>query len=287
MDTWWSDNKTLDTVAGPLVKWLYDRRAKGIIAANEGALLSMDTAEAFVNFLSFLMFKDTWPYTRVLIVDHLTFRIGEHSEDAHKLVECGVLDRILQLFDDHCKDGAPVSVHDSATKCILKFLASSNSEVVLHACNMLGDMSMKRAVQELGIYNQVVQAAPEKASHRDIHLQTAVVARKAFGCARSAEDAISEYGAGDRRKLRLMRMFLDNCLVLEALPGNIPKAVGPDSLLNALRITKNLMENAASCKSLRKTFNELEIYKALVELLHHADSGVQSAAMEVLDFIAF
>ncbi|KAJ7712239.1 hypothetical protein B0H16DRAFT_581052 [Mycena metata] len=102
----WSDSTPIGpsfpihALAKPLSKFLYHRQATGIIAKMGGSPLSVETVEVLTTYL---MFKDIFPSTRALVLDHLGAR-AFHSEADAQLVMNNVLGLVPELLSSSVPD---------------------------------------------------------------------------------------------------------------------------------------------------------------------------------------
>ncbi|KAJ7030861.1 hypothetical protein C8F04DRAFT_1112722 [Mycena alexandri] len=135
----WSDSTPvgpsfpIHALAKPLSKFLYHRQAIGIVAKNAGFALSLDVVEVLTTYLTF---KDIFPSTRVLVLDHLGFRAKASERDAQIIMDSKVLG------------------------CVPELLSLSDPHILRTICYLLGSLArhdkLKAAMRGLEFYPQLV-----------------------------------------------------------------------------------------------------------------------------------
>ncbi|KAJ7758288.1 hypothetical protein B0H16DRAFT_649610 [Mycena metata] len=99
--SYWTDSASIrpsfpiHALAKPLSKFMYQRQAAGIIAQNAESPLSAETAEILATYLTF---KDIFPLTRVLVLDHLASRVARSWQDTQVVADSSVLGSLPELL---------------------------------------------------------------------------------------------------------------------------------------------------------------------------------------------
>ncbi|KAJ7737355.1 hypothetical protein B0H16DRAFT_1762659 [Mycena metata] len=152
----WSDSASIrpsfpiHALAKPLSKFMYQRQAAGIIAENAGSPLSAETAEILATYLTF---KDIFPSTRLLVLDHLGSRVLNSKEDTQVVANSSVLGSFSQLLQ----------------------LYTSNLPILRSTCTLVGHLAQyeesKAMMHGLDLHPQLVPLS----SHIDFDVQKAAV----------------------------------------------------------------------------------------------------------------
>ncbi|KAJ7191774.1 hypothetical protein GGX14DRAFT_480934, partial [Mycena pura] len=147
--SWWSDSNplrvgatiSLHTLAKPLMKQMYHRQARSLIAQRGLAPLSTEFVDTL---LAYLVFKYIFPSTRALVLEYLDLRARKSEKEAQMLVDGYVL------------------------VCAVELLKSSHPGVLCCSCNILEGIaryhSLKRDVIELQSHLRLIPLLRHKST---------------------------------------------------------------------------------------------------------------------------
>ncbi|KAJ7737354.1 hypothetical protein B0H16DRAFT_1572277 [Mycena metata] len=152
----WSDSASIrpsfpiHALAKPLSKFMYQRQATGIIAENAGSPLSAETAEVLATYLTF---KDIFPSTRALVLDHLDSRVLKSKEDVQTVADSSVLGLIPELLQSY----------------------TNNPPILRSTCTLVGDLAQhegsKAIMRGLELHPQLTSLS----DHKDFDVQKAAI----------------------------------------------------------------------------------------------------------------
>ncbi|KAJ7714123.1 hypothetical protein B0H16DRAFT_1619272 [Mycena metata] len=261
---------------------MYHRQAAGIIAENAGSTLSAETAEILTTYLTF---KDIFPSTRVLVLDHLGFRARTSMRDAQTIIDSQVLGcvpELLLLSDPHiprtiCDLLGSLAQHDKLKAAmrglefypqVVLLLSHKSSEVQLSAANAIIGLDM---VEPLLPYLLSLDIVPTTQAH----IPQALRLRADLDYNKSSTQLIAErastlLGSANPNILRLA------CSILLS----IIKHEGPIEAIDDVGL------KTAPFKSPEENLIDTGACELLVPLLRHPDIDIEQNAMRLLAYIS-
>ncbi|KAJ7030860.1 hypothetical protein C8F04DRAFT_1112719 [Mycena alexandri] len=152
----WSDSASIrpsfpiHALAKPLSKFMYHRQAAGIIAENSESALSPEVVEVLATYLTF---KDIFPSTRMLVLDHLGSRVLSSKQDAQVVANSNVLGSLPEILR----------------------LDTSSPHILRSTCTLVGHLAQREELRAIMFGLELHPQLIPLANHRDFEVQKAAV----------------------------------------------------------------------------------------------------------------